>query len=593
MGRADRIVFVVLACAAWAYVLARAVMVPVTHDEAGAFHMFILTGDFVPFAAGWDAGNHFVYDALAQVSWFLSGKNLFGLRVWCVLSFVLYAWYLWRSGAWFHSFFVRWCAWACLLWAPFMVEFFSLARGYGLGLAFWAMALYHLVAWSTSRAHRDLVALLAGMALAGWSTLSMLMVWGGVLAFVVGRVLVDRSAGKKAFTLGITALLGALPWAMAVLFAFGLKQHGGLNAGTDKGYMQGTIGSVLGHVSGCWGFPALMALLVVAVAIAGLLKLDREGHVRSLRGVALSTLLGLLVFDGSAQSLTSVLLGTHLPTDRAALYLVQPAVLVLALGIDAIGERANRAQVLAAGLLLLPLREFRRLNLDHTTHWIDQAIPEEFYRIVADRQRSSDRWLLVGAQLYQSKSTWDFGMWQHGVRLNELDALDFPQPLNDLLILDPTKDTAPPGFRPIAKGPSGRIELLERVTPLRTGVLVDTAMAFPLSGDEFRMLWTREARPYAGKDLVLECEMWINSPRRLTNSMIFAFVEETDGQRPFDHHVRIDNQRGAVKEGPFHLALRLPRIGVRAERIQFGLYDPERCPFAMDSVRVRIQEISP
>lgn len=593
MDRADRIVFGVLACAAWAYVLARSLLVPVVHDEAGAFHMFTLTGDFVPFAAGWDAGNHFVYDALAQVSWFLFGQDLFGLRVWCVLSFVLYAWYTWRSGAWFRSSFVRWCAWACLLCVPFMVEFFSLARGYGLGLAFWAMAVFHLVAWTLSRGHRDLLALLAGMALAGWSTLSMLMVWGGVLAFVVGSVLLDRSAGGKARALGATALLGALPWAVAVLFAFGLKEHGGLYAGSDKGYLHGTIDSVLGHVCGLWGIPALMAGLVATVAIGGLLARNGDADARSMRRVALSILLGLLLFDGLAQSITSALLGTHLPTDRAALYLVQPAVLALALGIDAIGERANQAVVLATGLLLLPLREVRRMNADHTTFWIDQAIPEGFYRIVAEGQRSSDRWLLVGAQLYQAKSTWDFGMRQHGVSLNELDAQDFPQPLNDFLMIDPTKDTAPQGFRTIAKGPSGHIDLLERIAPLRTSVLVDSALSFPLSDKEFRMLWTSAARPYAGKDLVLECDMWIMAPRHLTKSVVFAFVEENDGKRPFDSQIRMDLQRGAVEEGPFHLALRLPRISSRAERIQFGVYDPEWRRFAMDGVRMRIREIWP
>ena len=593
MGRADRIVFGVFACAAWAYVLARALLVPVVHDEAGAFHMFTLTGDFVPFVAGQDAGNHFVYDALSQVSWSLFGHSLFGLRVWCVLSFVLYSWYLWRSGAWFRSPFVRWCAWTCLLCVPFMVEFFSLARGYGLGLGFWAMALFHLVVWHGTRKQGDLVALLVGMALAVWSTLSMLMVWSGLLAIVTAAVLFDRSGRLKAHTLGTIAVLGAAPWAVALLFAFELHGEGSLYAGTDSGYLQGTIASLLGQICGLWDSAGLLTALIVIVGAVGIVARLRSAGADLGKGTVLPLLLGLLVFDALAQTFSSFVLGSHLPKDRTAMYLVEPAVLILALGIDAIGERANWAVAFASGFLLLPLREIRRMNTDHTTYWIDQAIPEEFYRVVAGRQRMSDRWLLVGAQLYQAKSTWDLGMWQHGVRLNELDALDFPQPLNDLLILDPTKDTAPPGFRAIAQGPSGRVELLERTIPLRTSVLVDTAMSFPLSGDEFRMLWKNAARPYTGKDIVLECDMWIRAPRHLTKAVVFAFVEENGGQRPFDQHVRIDPQRGAVEEGPFHLALRLPRITSRAERIQFGVYDAEWRQFAMDSVRVRIREIWP
>ena len=593
MGRADRVVFLVLACIAWSYVIARAVLVPVVHDEANVFYMFTLTGDFIPFVTKWDAANHFVFDALAQVSYFIFGQSLVALRMWSVLSFVVYAWYLWRSGEWFRSTFIRWCAWAGLLCVPFMIEFFSLARGYGLGLGFWTMALYHLVAFAKTRGNGDLTTTLSAMALACWSTLSLLMVWSGVLAFVTGSILLDRSAKPKARPLGIIALAGALPWVLAVLFAFGLKDHDALYAGTDRGYISGTIASLSGEVCGWWDSPGLVVIGVVVLAAAGLTAGRHLTDGQRLQQLALVLLFGVLVFDALLQSLTQAILGSHLPTDRAALFLLPPSILVSALSLDAISVRFSWVQPLAAFLLLLPFREIQRANVDHATFWRDQMIPSEFYHIIAERQQASDRLLLVGAQPFQAKSTWTFGMHQHGVQLNELDPLDFPQPNCDLMMIDTTTHSPPPGFRVIARGASGVINLIERETPLRTRLLIDSAMSIPMSTDEFRMIWTADASPYQGKDLVLEFRAWINAPRHLTKAMIFAVVEEDGGTKSCDRQISIDDQRGAMEEGPFAIALHLPRLGNQARRVQLGLYAPEWRPFALDSARIRVREIIP
>ena len=593
MGRTDRLVFLVLACSAWGYVIARSILVPVVHDEANAFYLFTLTGDFIPFVAKWDAGNHFVYDALAQVSYFMFGHSLVALRMWSVLSFVLYAWYLWRCGAWFSSAFVRWCLWAGLLCVPFMIEFFSLARGYGLGLAFWTMALYHLVAFSESRGRGDLAATLSAMALACWATLSMLMVWTGVLTFVVGTILLDRSKKPKAKALGVIALLGVLPWALAVLFAFGLKNQNALYTGTEHGYFYGTLGSISGVVGGLGDAPWLVVGMVVLLSAIGLAMNRRRGSDRQIQQAAVPIVFGLLVFDALAQSLAGAVLGSHLPTDRAALYLLPPLVLVSAMGVDAISARFKWVQTLAVVFLLLPLREVQRLNVSHATLWQDQMIPAEFYRIIADRQQASDRLLLIGAHRFQEKCTWPFGMRQHGVHLNELDPLEFPQPICDLLMIDTGAYTPPPGFRVIARGASGVNNLMEREMPLRMRVLVDSALSFPMSPNEFRMVWEADATPYRGMDLVLEFSAWIRAPRGLTKSDVFVTVEEEGGAKPVDRQMHIDDQRGSVEEGPFAVAVHLPRLSNNAQFIKLGLYDPYWSRFALDSVRFRVREVLP
>ena len=591
MARADRIVFLVLACAAWAYVIARAFLVPVAHDEAGAFHMFVLTGDFVPFVTGWNAGNHLTQDALAQVSYFLFGESLIGLRMWSVLSFLLYAWYLWRCGPWFRSSMVRRCTWAALLCVPFMIEFFSLARGYGLAMAFWSMTIFHTTRYLQERAYRDLLFALAGLALSLWSLLSMLMILAGVLAALAAFVLRDGSLRRSPRRLVPIVLLGVVPWAAAVLFALGLKQNGALYAGTGAGYFQGTLASVAGQLMDSWSAPWALVLALLMLSGAALWTTRMDGPESREPAIAVRLLLAVLSIDAIGQTLSSILLGSRLPTDRAALYLVQPMLMLVALSVEMIGARWSWARVLAAGLLLLPLREARRANVDFAASWPDQAIPAEFYRIVAERQKRTDRPLIVGAQEFRAKSTWAFGSHAHGLRLNALDQFEFPQPVCDLLMIDTTGDPAPAGFRTIAKGGGGRIDLMERTEPLRTRILLDSVFSSPMSSDEFRTFWRADARPYRGMDLILEISSGIRSERGTINSIVYAYVEEEDGNKPYDRHVQVDHFRGSSHDAEFTLAEHLPRLGTRAARIEFGLYNPTYRTFSLDSARLRVREV--
>ncbi len=587
MARPDRVLFLLLAGATWVYVILRAWLVPVTHDEAGAFHMFVLTGDFVPFVARPDAGNHFIQDLLAQLSYFLLGQNLFGLRIWNVAAFGLYAWYLWRCGDLFKARTARWCAWAVLLCVPFAVEFFSLARGYGLSVAFWAMAWFHTLRFMERGRRMDLVMALLGTILALWSVLSSLMMAGGIIAMLGLRAwLRDRS--HRRLSLAIWAMLGVVPWVLAVLFAFHLRERDALYAGSHRGYLDGTIASLGEHVIGLWGIqiPIILVLLVSSVAGLLCLRYGRQGGTASMH--ALGILLGALLFDALAQSTAHIAMGSNVPTDRMALYLIQPAIMSIALGIDALGTRWPWVLACAPVLLALPGREVRRANLSYTMLWRDQAIPTAFYHAVDALQRRSGRLLLVGAQRFQANSTWSFSAHSLGLAVNELDPIDFPQPLCDLLIIDTTMHTAPPGFRTVAVDQAIPLNLMERVSPLRLRTIVDSTFSSPMSTDEHRLFWAADAEPYRGRSLVLEVISVIRSSRGTSAAEAHVKMTAEDGSWLFSRSTGVDHQRGSTGTGSFIWATHIPVVPDSAARLEFGSYNPGWRRFAMDSVRVRI-----
>src|SRR5690606_18920458 len=90
---------------------------------------------------------------------------------------LLYALYVWRVGTWFKSAAVSGLCRAALLLTPFVLEFFSLFRGYGAGIAFVLMGMYHLVRFTTVRSMAHSLWAVLAFSLAGFASLNTLLLW--------------------------------------------------------------------------------------------------------------------------------------------------------------------------------------------------------------------------------------------------------------------------------------------------------------------------------------------------------------------------------------------------------------------------------
>lgn len=128
--------------AAWLWHVARAVTAAATTDEA--FTALDFAGKpWLDMLAYYDANNHVLHTILVKLSLGAFGWNVVALRLPALVAGIFYSVMIWRLGRrWFGdtlSFFA-FCAFAA--WAPPVAEYFSLARGYSLALAFFAWALF-------------------------------------------------------------------------------------------------------------------------------------------------------------------------------------------------------------------------------------------------------------------------------------------------------------------------------------------------------------------------------------------------------------------------------------------------------------------
>jgi hypothetical protein len=118
------------------YLIFRALYVPLVHDEAATFFHYIVSENFIPPEAHWDANNHILNSALTYLSYSLFGSSELSLRIPNLLTFIIYVVYTFKISKIISNKLLRWVFLISLILAHNFIEFFALTRGYGMSMEF-------------------------------------------------------------------------------------------------------------------------------------------------------------------------------------------------------------------------------------------------------------------------------------------------------------------------------------------------------------------------------------------------------------------------------------------------------------------------
>ena len=350
------------------YVGLRASSVPFSYDEAYTYLHFvgaplgtILFGGSHP-----SANNHTLNSLLMTLSASVFGSSELALRLPNLVAFVAYAGAAWRLARRFSRVVPAVAALVLLLLNPFLLEIFSLARGYGLALA---AVLWSLVALAASRERgipdrillrRQTQALVLG-GLSVFANLAFLNVFLPLAAVVVAARWRRGSRGNGDSPFG--ALGGpAAVVAVVALYAgpaiWRLRGAHELYYGGMQGFWSDTVGSLVRcslylRPYGPALFPFLVAGVAAVLAVAfwiayGMLR-DSEGSNRTTD--LLVDLLAVLVLGALACVLEHVLFRTPFPINRTAVWMLPLFLLLAAAEIDVGASSGGRLLRAAAGLL--------------------------------------------------------------------------------------------------------------------------------------------------------------------------------------------------------------------------------------------------
>jgi hypothetical protein len=416
----------------------------------------------MPFQAHWDANNHVLSSAIGTWAYKLAGLGLFVSRIGSVLAFVVYAWASYRLGRRVHDDIVRWCLWAALLGCPFVIEFFSLFRGYGLEVAFWAAAIEGLLRSAEDLRARHLLHALVALFLANAAVLALLPLWALVVAllgYFIARNWSQRSHTARVQQVLAYVLVGLAPLLLGVVIAFELREQGLLYHGSTEGFRAVTVSSLMHYVFRAEGLAA-HSVVVLAAGLASLPCAMRRGR----RG-ALFLLGALFWADVLMRMAMAHFLHVNYPKDRAAIHLVPLFILVFAYGVDAARLRWPSLRWAALLLLAFPLRLLFTMNTTVTSIWPEQSVPGSLLERMATPEGEAPA--IIGAY-HQLQLVVPYGARLHGLRVPPMHWEGFPNERYDRVLVDERMGNADrAAFGIITQAPLNGLVLMEREQPLQ------------------------------------------------------------------------------------------------------------------------------
>ncbi|KXU35418.1 hypothetical protein AXK11_06450 [Cephaloticoccus primus] len=321
------------------YIVIRALHVGAVYDEV----MTIETAEKWQF---WDilinrgsrhANNHVLNTLLVKSFFYIGNVSLFWARLPNVISFAFYAYFLYKIALRNLSTAVGIGLFVLALANPFLLEFFGLARGYGLSIAFMMGSLYFASEDFKSPSVRKF---LASIFLAGLSAVSVfsMLYFFLALTFILNLVPVfrkDAASLKKG--LGISCSVGAIFLCFILPVVFRLHKYGQLYYGGVHDFYNDTLFSLAKYSLGSLGnesnvYLALNFLLLsLGVTVSAALFFKREWI--SLRNVFVGLTTFLVVTIVAAYYLA----GARYPIDRVALFLYPLLVILFCFCLNDLG----------------------------------------------------------------------------------------------------------------------------------------------------------------------------------------------------------------------------------------------------------------
>lgn len=379
-----------LAIFLWVYIILRAIRVPITHDEAYSF--FLVKTNYIKAMAG-TANTHWLNSIGMKLGSLFSDAPFF-LRIFSVLAWPIYAVSAIKISEATSNKIIQLVLFVLLIANPFLIDFFSLARGYGLACAFVLASLWLSVraikqnAWS----QKDWLPALFCASVAVGSNYTSFYFFISFVAFYVLAIIVQKKIKllwPPSLNLWWILIIGVSVIAVSNLLFIKLYT-GDLEYGGDSNFIMSVFGSL---VRGTMYFktgegPVIYtAVILPAILLSGIVYAVYVCvKQKAVKPVLLPAMIVLMM------SLLSIFFHVFFKTpyllSRTTLIFYPCICVLLLFCIDEMDRKRIVARYLlqATSLILVALASFhflRSANLSYCYEWIDQAETQKSYDVVA------------------------------------------------------------------------------------------------------------------------------------------------------------------------------------------------------------------
>lgn len=318
--------YLVLFCGVFIYILLRANQISFVHDESVSFKLIM--GDLILEKT---ANDHLLNTAMMRVCSKIFGSSEWSLRLPNVLAFILYFYACYKIFNQRKSIPLSVLGLTLVIFNPYLLDFFSLARGYGLSLGFGMASIYFMFRndeSSTAKNHinNTFLCLVFSM-LAAFSNYSALNLNLSLMVLLITELLILKRDKTVKFSNPDRILLflifacniaGALFLTNKLLI---LDELGQLYAGGKNNFIDDTI-SVLIHRSLYFNYYGELAWKRILQLILFLYSLNLIIQISAKKYTLLSRITILLTLMISASVMQHYIFGTLYPSERTSLLFI-------------------------------------------------------------------------------------------------------------------------------------------------------------------------------------------------------------------------------------------------------------------------------
>ncbi len=587
MKRLDRNLFLFLSFVVWIYILLRSIYSPIIHDEAETFFIYIQSGNFLPPHSYLVANNHLLNSFLTYISWKTFGTSLWALRLPNVLSALLFFYYIYKLSHLMHSRINKWVFILSLLFTHYIIEFFGYTRGYGLSMAFYMGAIYHLISFYKNQSLKDTLLLTIYSILALSANLGLMntfvLLHGFMILFSISFFI--QTKDKTIFkSIAIQSVVGLPAFLYLLNYTFLLKSIGSLEIGSSASFFNATLGTLspmLFRLSPLvFKYSTALILAFVSIYLIYLLVFKTKQIWQQL-----SSLIFPLIFMGNIlmSILLSLLFDINYPEHRTALYFVPLFIGSIVFIADTALFRDRFLRYLLFIPLILSMVQFLFLvDLNFSSYTPNYRIPEKYYDFLLKETKKREVPPVVEAYK-EHRTEWYFTNLTKMALVSPLAHQIFPSNNYEYVISDEIDfPNWKENYNSILYDNNSRKHLLKRRKELNL-ILIDSSYVSK-NDDKSHMyfnLYQNKSIHIDHKNILFMVDLKVESPANPFHTAIIAKANTPD--HPAFREAALELERIRPEWSSDHhsykFSLVLPEIPENTNEVLIFLFNKEEAPF--------------
>lgn len=311
----QHLLFGVLFFAIWLLLFLKGFRTPLAHDEIATKWSYMIDWNPFPYMGYVDANNHFSNSLLGGLFIRVFGTDAaWVIRLPNLLCFPIYFWGLYRLRFFLNSQLNVLLLLVLTGFTVYIVEYFALARGYGISVAFMILAIERSISFANKSTFITACIAVLAWIIAIYSNLSLIPI--ALFGIVHISWLIWKQTPKLWL---IIPALSLFPFIYLINYALHLKELGKLYLGGQDGFFENTVHSLSGliwNTEGLWLNILLGLVTLLIVGAIGYVVIRNKQFLMPWMVFPLYLLMAI-----AAIILQHLVFGVNFPEHRSAIHL--------------------------------------------------------------------------------------------------------------------------------------------------------------------------------------------------------------------------------------------------------------------------------